>query len=130
VTVTSPEHPLYGTRLEVLQLVSDRGPRWITVRVPSGIQRNLLRTATDLAQALPDSKSTPLVSGAILLRVVRRTEALLLHLEEEGCDDEGEIEGYAVECASRLVPTACADATQVGDADRTSVVPETRRPRR
>jgi hypothetical protein len=114
-------------RLEVLQLVSDRGSCWVTVRTPNGRRKNICRTATDLAEALPDSKSTPLISGAVLLRVVRQIEALLPHLDEERRNDENEIESLTVEASSRLASSAGTDTTKACRSDSAGVTRDVRR---
>ncbi|WP_292924793.1 hypothetical protein, partial [Novosphingobium sp. SCN 63-17] len=128
VTVTSRTDPLFGLQLEVLQLVSDRGSRWVTVRTPNGSRKNICRTATDLVEALPDSKSTPLVSGAVLLRVVRQIEALSLHLDEDSRNDENE--RRAADAAECLDSSAGTDTTKACSSDRAGITRDDKRSRR
>ena len=118
VTVTSRRHALFGQQLEVLQLVSDRGPTWVTVRVPNGSRRNIRRALTDLAQPLADSKRPPLVSSHILLRVAKHAEALSRCLEEERRNDEDDIAGGIGDPAAALVQSAGAVPATVGRTDR------------
>ncbi len=130
VTVTSRLHALFGQRLELLQFVSDRGPTWVTVRVPNGSRRNIRRALTDLAQPLTDSKSPPLISGRILLRVVHHAEALSRRLEEEKRTGEEDSADGIVDPAAALDPSAGADPTTTGYADCPCAAPDTARPPR
>jgi hypothetical protein len=130
VTVTSRRHALYGQQLELIQFVSDRGPTWVTVRVPNGSRRNVRRALTDLAQPLADSKSPPLISGRILLRVVNHAEALSRCLEEEKRHGEDDVADDIGDPAAALDPSAGADPATTGDADCASVAPDTVRPPR
>lgn len=115
VTVTSPRHPLYGQRLEVLQLASDRGPKWVTVRVPNGRRRNILRALTDLAQPLADPVSPPLISAPVLLRVVQYAEALSRCRTEDDADDA---QGPDIPDPTTVARPATADPTTAGGRDR------------
>lgn len=105
-------------RLEVLKLVSDRGARWITVRVPSGSQQNVLRTETDLVQPLPDSIAPLLVSGAILLRIAEQVEALLRHGDEENQNVGRADEDGNIAASPDMATSARAVQTETGGADR------------
>jgi hypothetical protein len=131
VTVTSRRHALFGQQVEVLQLVSDRGATWVTVRVPNGSRRNIRRALTDLAQPLADSKSAPLISGRLLLRVVNYVEALSRRLDEEKRNDENAIADGIGDPAAALDPSTGADPATAGRTDRAGAAPDAARsPRR
>jgi len=130
VTVTAPRHALYGQRLEVLQLVSDRGPTWVTVRVPSGSRRNIRRALTDLAQPLPDSKSALFVSVPVLLRILNFAEALSRRAEEEKSNDENAIATTAAQPADTVVEAAGTDPTPTCGAAGARAALAASRPRR
>ncbi|MDV3480090.1 hypothetical protein [Sphingobium yanoikuyae] len=80
--MTEPRHSLFGQTFEVQALVSRRGPKWVSIRLPDGRQRPVRRASTDLEMPLPDSKSAPLISASVLLRVARFIEALSRGSEE------------------------------------------------
>jgi len=127
VTVTTPRHALYGQRLEVLQLVSDRGPTWVTVRVPNGTRRNIKRALTDLGQALPDSKSAQIVSVPVLLRVLNLVESLSRRTEEEKANGENDAAATTVQPAAAVAQVAGTDPAPTGDATRAGSAPATAR---
>jgi hypothetical protein len=127
VTVTSRCHALFGQQLEVVQLVSDRGPIWVTVRVPNGGRRNIRRAQTDLAQPLADSKRSPLVSSHILLRVAKHAEALSQCLEKERRNDKDDIAGDVGDPAATLVQSAGAVPATIGRTDRACATPDATR---
>ena len=115
VTVTCPQHPLFGERFEVLKLVSDRGPAWVTIRAPHGGRRNILRSVTDLATAPPDSKSAPLVSGSILMRVVALAEVLRCSSQDEECQSEHQLSPETAKDPDMVEPAASNPASAGGD---------------
>jgi hypothetical protein len=124
VTVTAPRHALYGQQLEILQLISDRGATWVTVRVPNGSRRNIKRTHTDLAQPLPDSKSSLIVSAAVVLRVASFVETLSRRGEKETGDDEEHIAGACGENAVPLAKVTGTEPSTHGGATGARSVPE------
>jgi hypothetical protein len=128
--VTVPRHALYGQRLEVLQLVSDRGPTWVTVRVPNGTRRNIKRALTDLAQPLPDSKSALIVSVPVLLRILDFMEALSRRAEEENGNDENDVATTAAQPAVPVVQAAGTDPAPTGGAAGARPALAAARPRR
>jgi hypothetical protein len=128
VTVTVPRHALYGQRLEVLQLVSDRGPTWVTVRASNGTRRNIKRALTDLAQPLPDSKSAQIVSISVLLRVLGFVETLSRRADEEKGNDENDVAATAVQPAVAVAQVAGTDPATAGGAARARPAPATARP--
>ena len=130
MTVTSPRHALYGQRLEVLKLISDRGATWVTVRVPNGSHRNIKRMLTDLAQPLPDSKSSLIVSASVLLRVAKFVDALSRRGEEETGDDKNDVADTRGENAVSMVKTAGADPSTASGATGAGPAPEIAQPRR
>ncbi|WP_172451815.1 DUF5372 family protein [Sphingobium sp. SA916] len=113
--MTCPQHPLFGERFEVLKLVSDRGPAWVTIRVPHGGRRNILRSVTDLATAPPDSKSVPLVSGFILMRVVALAEALRRSSQDEERQGDHQLSQDTAEDPDLVEPAAGNPAPAGGD---------------
>jgi len=119
--VTCPQHPLFGERFEILKLVSDRGPAWMTIRVPHGGRRNILRSVTDLTTAPPDSKSAPLVSGSILMRVVALSEALRRSSQDEERLSEHQLSRDTAEDPDLAEPAA-GNPTPTGGDDSASFV--------
>ncbi len=130
MTVTSPRHALYGQRLEVVKLISDRGASWVTVRVPNGTRRNIKRMLTDLAQPLSDSKTSLIISAAVLLRVAKFVEALSRRSEKESADDEGNVAGACGENAVSLANVAGTDTSTASGATGAGTASETARPGR
>ena len=127
MTVTAPRHALFGQQLEIAQLISDRGATWVTVRVPNGTRRNIKRAYTDLAQPLPDSKSSLVVSAAVALRVARFVAALSGGGDKEPGDDEEPIASARAENAVPVARVAGTDPSTNGRAAGSRSVPETAR---
>lgn len=92
-------------------MVSDRGPTWVTVRVPNGSRRNIKRALTDLAQPLPDSKSALSVSVPVLLRILNFVGALSRRAEEDENDDENAIAAAAAQAAGTDPTPTCGAAS-------------------
>jgi hypothetical protein len=130
VTVTAPRHALYGQQLEIVQLISDRGATWVTVRVPNGTRRNIKRAHTDLAQPLPDSKSSLIVSAAVALRVARFVAALSSGGEKEPGDDEEPVASACTENAVPLARVAGPDPSTNGSATGACAAPKAAQPGR
>jgi hypothetical protein len=130
VTVTAARHALYGQQLEILQLISDRGATWVTVRVPNGSHRNIKRTHTDLAQPLPDSKSSLVGSAAVALRVANFVETLSRRGGKETGDDEEHIAGTCRENAIPVAKVAGTDPSTTGGTTGASSLPEAAQPGR
>jgi len=130
VTVTLPRHALHGQRLEVVELVSDRGPAWVTVRVLNGTRRNIRRVLTDLARPLSDSKSARIVSVPGLLRVLNFVEALSRRTEEEKRNAENGVTAAAAELAVTVAKAAGTDPAPAGGATRARSAPALARPQR
>ena len=95
----------------------------MTVRAPNGSRRNIRRALTDLAQPLADSKSPPLISGRLLLRVVDYAEALSRRLEEENRNAEDDIAGSISNPAAALAASFRADPATAGRTDRACITP-------
>lgn len=130
MTITSRRHALFGQQLELLQLISDRGPKWVTVRAPNGSRRNVRRALTDFAQPLADSKSPPLISGRLLLRVVDYAEALSRRFEEENRNAEDDIAGSISNPAAALAASFQADPATARRTDSACITPNTPSARR
>jgi hypothetical protein len=111
-------------------LVSDRGPLWVTIRVAHGGRRNILRTVTDLINAPPDSKSAPLVSGPVFMRVVALAEALCRQSQDEECQSEHQLSENTAEDPDLVGPPANKPASAGGDDSAGSVLLPNRPPRR
>jgi hypothetical protein len=93
----------------------------VTIQVPHGGRRNILRSVTDLATAPPDSKSTPLISSAILMRVVALAEALRRSSQDEERQSEHQLSQDAAEDPD-LVKPAADNPASVGDDDSAGLV--------
>lgn len=120
VTVVDGRHPLFGQTLEVANLRSDRGVKWVTVWLSDGRRRNVLRRATDLSTAPSDSKKCLLISARTLLRVAIFVETLLRRFEEERRDVHATEEQQPYTGPDQpLVTTAGCDAASPGEPDRT-----------
>jgi hypothetical protein len=130
VTVTAARHALYGQQLEILQLISDRGATWVTVRVPNGSCCNIKRAHTDLAQPLSDSKSSLIVSAAVALRVASFVETLSRRGGKETGDDDKHIAGACGENAVPVAQVVGTDPSTTGGATSTRSVPEAAQPGR
>ncbi len=115
VTVTAPRDALFGQQLEVIQLVSDRGANWVTVRIPNGTRRNIKRGSTDLASPLPDSNSTLIVSASVLLRVACFITMLSRRTEEESRNEQEHGSDKASQSAITVVEAAGTNPTTISD---------------
>jgi hypothetical protein len=85
---------------------------------------------TDLAQPLSDSKTSLIISAAVLLRVAKFVEALSRRSEKESGDDEGNVAGACGENAVSLANIAGTDASTASGATGAGTASETARPGR
>jgi hypothetical protein len=93
VTVIKPSHPLYGQRLAVASLRSSRGPDWVTAILADGRQRQVRRSATDLAAPPAGNCEHRQVSVRTLLPLAHYIRAVLLATAEEVSDDPPDAAG-------------------------------------
>ena len=92
VTITAPQHPLFGQRLALTDERSGRGPAFVVVRLSDGRKRAIRITATDLST--PDcstpapAASLPRISVRTLIPLAQRLDRILNLLTEEVIRDE------------------------------------------
>jgi hypothetical protein len=87
VTVTDPQHSLFGSKLVVLPERSGRGPAYIVVQLADGRRRSIRVSSTDLGGApiASDTRGSavPRISVRTLIPLTRHLNAsLALHAEE------------------------------------------------
>lgn len=58
------------------------------------------------------------------MRIVKQTEALVRHQDEENRNDEPKGKRRTIEAAGCLAPSAQTDATKAGGADRARIKPD------
>ncbi|MDF1513771.1 MAG: hypothetical protein P1S60_08180, partial [Anaerolineae bacterium] len=85
VTITDPQHPLFGRSFELLRDSSSRGHTFITIQLPNGQRRIVPRSATDLSEMSANAPTITLrpVSVRTLLPVVRFVKAKVATREEQ-----------------------------------------------
>jgi hypothetical protein len=102
VTVTDPQHPLFGNRFAVLGERSGRGSAFVVVELADGRRRSIRVACTDLAEATVRPLSPPPEVGRISVRtlipLMQHLRANLLLPVEEVIRD-----GRSSACASRCV---------------------------
>ena len=109
VTVTDPQHPLFGKRFAVLGERSGRGSAFVVVGLPDGRRRSIRIACTDLAQAALRPISPPpalsRISVRTLIPLMQHLRANLLLPAEEVIRD-----GPLSACMSRGVSAPSAAA--------------------
>jgi hypothetical protein len=114
VTVTDPDHPLFGQQLKLLSLSCGRGPTYIAVALPDGRRRLMRRAATDLERPLAPRMVLPLISVRTLLPLARHIRNMLAPSNEEVCHvnspPAGSSPAAAADNTSAIVPAAMAGA--------------------
>jgi len=102
VTVTDPQHPLFGNRFAALGERSGRGSAFVVVELADGRRRSIRVACTDLAEATVRPLSPPLevsrISVRTLIPLMQHLRANLLLPVEEVIRD-----GRSSACASRCV---------------------------
>jgi len=110
VVVTDSRHTLFGQTLDVDPVGSRRGPSWIAVLLPDGRRRHVRRVSTDLVRPPSDSKSPPLISAQVLVRVARLISALSGRSEEESHGPQQADDQAVTTAAAPVGRTAGGDA--------------------
>src|ERR1700730_10388113 len=114
VTITDPQHCLFGKRLAVLRERSGRGPTYVVVELSDGRKRSIRIGSTDLAATVIASGAAPdlpRISVRSLIPLAQHLSANLALLAEEVIRD-GSSSPSASRCVSttvdgsRLVPPA------------------------
>src|ERR1700688_4739846 len=103
VTITDPQHCLFGKRLAVIRERSGRGPTYVVVELPDGRKRSIRIASTDLAATVIASGAAsdlPRISVRTLIPLVQHLSANLALLAEEVIRD-----GSSSPSASRCVST-------------------------
>ena len=92
VTVTDPQHSLFGQRLALTRERSGRGPAFVVVRLPDGRRRALRISAIDLS--VPEGSgrmpaaNLPRISVRTLIPLAQHLDRILNLLSEEVIRDE------------------------------------------
>ena len=112
VTITNPQHGLYGQRFELVSLETTRGRDFIVFKLPNGRHRSIRRSHTDLSVPLVEgcerSTSIPRVDVATLLTLMRHLRSTLaLPTPEVIRDDTTATEN--VLCSVPSIPAAIGD---------------------
>jgi hypothetical protein len=115
VTITDPQHCLFGERLAVFKERSGRGPAYLVVELPDGRKRSIRIASTDLAATVITSGAAPdlpRISVRTLIPLGQHLSANLALLAEAVIRD-GNTSPSASRCVStavdtsRLIPPAC-----------------------
>ena len=90
VTITDPQHPLFGQRLALTNERSGRGPAYVAVRLPDGHRRSIRISATDLnaSDGRTPAASLPRINVRILIPLAQHLDRILNLLTEEVIRDE------------------------------------------
>jgi hypothetical protein len=107
VTITDPQHCLFGKRLAVIRERSGRGPAYVVVELPDGRKRPIRIASTDLAATVITSGAAPdlpRISIRTLIPLVQHLSANLALLAEEVIRD-GSSSPFALRCVSTTVDT-------------------------
>jgi hypothetical protein len=91
VTITDPQHCLFGKRLAVIRERSGRGPTYVVVELPDGRKRPIRIASTDLAATVITSGTAPYlprISVRTLIPLVQHLSANLALLAEEVIRDD------------------------------------------
>ena len=111
VTVTDPQHSLFGQRLALANERSGRGPAYVVVRLPDGRRRSIQITATDLtadSSACARIAERSRISIRTLIPLAQHLDRILNLLTEEVICDEP---------ASPSVSSRCVSTTDPGRRD-------------
>ncbi len=105
VTITDPQHCLFGKRLAVFRERSGRGPAFVVVELPDGRRRPIRISSTDLAATVITSgmaPDLPRISVRTLIPLVQHLSANLTPLADEVIRD-GSSSPSALRCVSTTV---------------------------
>jgi hypothetical protein len=105
VTITDPQHCLFGKRLAVFRERSGRGPAFVVVELPDGRKRPIRISSTDLATTVITSgvaPDLPRISIRTLIPLVQHLSANLTPLADEVIRD-GSSSPSALRCVSTTV---------------------------
>ena len=108
VTVTDPQHSLFGQRLALANERSGRGPAYVVVRLPDGRRRSIQITATDLTadcSACARIAERSRISIRTLIPLAQHLDRILNLLTEEVIRDEP---------ANPSVSSRCVSTTDAG----------------
>jgi hypothetical protein len=113
LTITSPNHSLFGQKLAVVPERSARGPAYVVVTLSDGRRRSVRIASTDLAEAPmapgQDVPGLPRISARTLIPLLQHLSANLDLLDEKVIRD-----GPPTSFRSRCVSTDDSDkASQV-----------------
>ena len=104
VTITDPQHSLFGQRFRIANERSGRGPGYVVVKLPDGRKRALPIVATDLtASDRPTSRSAatlPRISVRTLIPLAQHLDRILNLLTEEVIRDDPTSSSASSRCVS------------------------------
>ena len=108
VTITDPQHSLFGQRLALTNERSGRGPAYVVVRLPDGRRRSIRISATDLNASdclgRTPAASLPRISVRILIPLAQHLDRILNLLTEEVICDEPTSPSASSRCVSTTDP--------------------------
>ena len=108
VTITDPQHSLFGQRLALTNERSGRGPAYVVVRLPDGRRRSIRISATDLNASdclgCTPAASLPRISVRILIPLAQHLDRILNLLTEEVIRDEPTSPSASSRCVSTTDP--------------------------
>ena len=108
VTITDPQHSLFGQRLALTNERSGRGPAFVVVRLSDGRKRAIRITATDLFApdcfAPAPAASLSRVSVRTLIPLAQHLDRILNLLTEEVIRDEPTTPSASSRCVSTADP--------------------------
>ena len=108
VTITDPQHSLFGQRLALTNERSGRGPAYVVVRLPDGRRRSIRISATDLNASdcfgCTPAASLPRISVRILIPLAQHLDRILNLLTEEVICDEPTSPSASSRCVSTTDP--------------------------
>ena len=125
VTITDPDHFLFGHRLSVRKERSGRGPAYVVVALPDGRRRAVRISSTDLVEtpnsSCPNAADLPRVSARTLIPLMQHLGANLNLLDEKVIRD-----GSSPPSRSRCVstPADVGKSTRSSDGRRSALVAE------
>ena len=86
ITITDPNHPLYGQTFSLLRTLSSRRNSRVVLILPNGHTRTVSRSVTDLDRPPVEFSPVALISAATLLPLARYIRDKALAKEEQSHD--------------------------------------------
>jgi uncharacterized protein DUF5372 len=86
ITITDPQHPLYGQTFSILRTRSSRRNSRVVLILPNGHTRTVSRSVTDIDRPPVESSTVLPISAATLLPLARYIRDKVLAREEQSYD--------------------------------------------